>query len=94
MRLIAPLLAIVLCAFSAGAALADDRSDDDNRRAARGHHADRNHPNNDAANRARQQYPGARVLSVQPTDDGRHRVKVLKDGEVHIVTDPPPEKNR
>lgn len=96
MRLAAPLLAIVLSAFSAGSVMADDPHHDDNRRAARGHHQDRSdHRPNDAAAKAVQQNGGGRALSSQPTDDGRYRVKVLKDGEVRIHTvDPNSEQNR
>ena len=95
MRLAAPLLAILLSAFSAGAVMADDPHRDDNRRAAR-HHQDRSdHRPNDAAAKAVQQNGGGRALSSQPTDDGRYRVKVLKDGEVRIHTvDPNSEQNR
>ena len=99
MRLTAPLIALIL-AISAGAVMADDPNnrdrDDNNRRASRGHHMDRrDRQPNDAAVRAQQQTGGGRVLSVQPTDDGRHRVKVLKDGEVHVLTvDPKSEQNR
>jgi hypothetical protein len=96
MRRAAPLLAIVFCALSVGSALADDHRDDNDRRAPRGHRQDRgDHRNNDAAIRAQQQTGGGRVLSVQPGDDGRsHRVKVLKDGEVHVLTVPESEQNR
>jgi hypothetical protein len=40
----------------------------------------------DAARRAQQQY-GGRVLSVSPSDGG-YRVRLLRDGEVSVVTVP------
>ncbi len=67
----------------------DDRRDE-HPRSARGH-ASRPGRTDEPARRAQQENGGGRVLSVEPWDGG-HRVKLLKDGEVRVLT--VPERDR
>lgn len=84
MRLPALLLISTLLAAGSGAGLADDRRDHERGRVLHGH-------DDQAARRAQEQNGGGRVLSVQPAEGG-HRVKLLKNGEVRVLTVPEQER--
>jgi hypothetical protein len=90
MRAIAALFVALTCAIGAGEVSAKDRRDDRGHRESRGHHGDHGRSpgrNDRIAREAQRQTGGGRVLSVQPSEFG-HRVKLLKDGEVHVLTVP------
>lgn len=88
MRAIVPLLLVLACALGAGEAAAGDRRNNDRpQREARGHHGQQPGRNDRIAREAQRQNGGGRVLSVKPSEFG-HRVKLLKDGEVHVLTVP------
>jgi len=93
MRPAVPLLATMLFAFGASGALADDRHNDRPQREAQGRHAAPPGRSDQIAREAQRQNGGGRVLSVQPTEGG-HRVKLLKDGEVHVLTVPESDQKK
>ena len=88
-----PVLAAALFAFGVNGAIADDRQRDRPPREARGHHAAPPGRDDRIARDAQRQTGGGRVLSVQPGEGG-HRVKILKDGEVHVLTVPERDRER